>query len=147
MQANFSLPNFLIFFVDVKFLEVTNMEEWRTFSILLSFITISISIIKIWYNMNLLYNDRYDKILNVNLFSNKEKNDSLPLLNILVLVLRVLMDIVSRVLIFFSFMIVTNNGKFSPERTLISFYTMVGIMLIFNIYSNTAATTKLTFKA
>ena len=48
MQANFSLPNFLIFVLDVKFLEVTNIEQWRIFSILFSFISISLSIIKIW---------------------------------------------------------------------------------------------------
>ena len=46
------------------------------------------------------------------------------------------MDLVSRVLIFFIFMIVHNNGQFSPMRTLTSFYTMVGIMTIFNIVFN-----------
>ena len=46
------------------------------------------------------------------------------------------MDVVSRVLIFFIFMIVHNDGHFSPMRTLISFYTMVGIMAIFNMVFN-----------
>merc|ERR1719225_461866 len=46
------------------------------------------------------------------------------------------MDVVSRVLIFFIFMIVHSRGNFSPMRTLISFYTMVGIMLIFNMIFN-----------
>ena len=68
--------------------------------------------------------------------SNKDKNEALNALNILVLVLKVLMDLVSRVLIFFIFMIVHNNGHFSPIRTLASFYTMVGIMTIFNIVFN-----------
>ena len=57
----------------------------------------------------------------------------------IILVLKVLMDLVSRVLIFFIFMIVHNsdsNGQFSPMRTLTSFYTMVGIMTIFNIVFN-----------
>ena len=54
----------------------------------------------------------------------------------IILVLKVLMDLVSRVLIFFIFMIVHNNGHFSPMRTLTSFYTMVGIMTIFNIVFN-----------
>ena len=68
--------------------------------------------------------------------SNKDKNEALKPLNILVLVLKVLMDLVSRVLIFFIFMIVHKNGQFSPGRTLTSFYTMVGIMTIFNIVFN-----------
>ena len=67
---------------------------------------------------------------------NKDKNDALAALNILILVLKVLMDLVSRVLIFFIFMIVHNNGQFSPMRTLTSFYTMVGIMTIFNVVFN-----------
>ena len=67
---------------------------------------------------------------------NKDKNDALAPLNILMLVLKVLMDLVSRVLIFFIFMIVHHNGQFSPGRTLISFYIMVGIMTIFNIVFN-----------
>merc|ERR1719510_1980444 len=48
------------------------------------------------------------------------------------------MDLVSRVLIFFIFMIVhnSNKGQFSPMRILTSFYTMVGIMTIFNIVFN-----------
>ena len=67
---------------------------------------------------------------------NKDKNEALAALNILILVLKVLMDLVSRVLIFFIFMIVHNKGQFSPMRTLTSFYTMVGIMTIFNIVFN-----------
>ena len=38
--------------------------------------------------------------------SNKDKNEALKPLNILILVLKVMMDLVSRVLIFFIFMIV-----------------------------------------
>ena len=57
-------------------------------------------------------------------------------INMVILVLKVLMDLVSRVLIFFIFMIVHNKGQFSPMRTLTSFYTMVGIMAIFNIVFN-----------
>ena len=67
--------------------------------------------------------------------SNKDKNEALKPLNILILG-KGMMDLVSRVLIFFIFMIVHNNGQFSPGRTLTSFYTMVGIMTIFNIVFN-----------
>ena len=50
--------------------------------------------------------------------------------------MKILLDLVSRVLIFFIFMIVDNTGEFSPWRTLISFYTMVGIMIVFNVIFN-----------
>ena len=60
----------------------------------------------------------------------------MPPLNILVLLLEVFMDVVSRVLIFFIFMIVHNDGQISPLKTVISFYTVVGIMLIFNVVFN-----------
>ena len=55
--------------------------------------------------------------------------------------MKILLDLVSRVLIFFIFMIVDNSnvdntGEFSPWRTLISFYTMVGIMVVFNVIFN-----------
>ena len=70
------------------------------------------------------------------LFRNIEKDGALAPLNIVILLLKVLMDLVSRVLIFFTFMIVHNEGNFSPMRTLTSFYTVVGIMFIFNIVFN-----------
>ena len=68
--------------------------------------------------------------------SNKDKKQALGGKNILVLVLKVLMDLVSRVIIFFIFMIVHHKGKFSPSRTLFSFYIMVAIMIIFNVVFN-----------
>ena len=50
--------------------------------------------------------------------------------------MKVLMDVFSKVIIFFIFMIVHNEGEFSPMTTLISFYIMVGIMIVFNIVFN-----------
>ena len=44
LQSNYSLP-------DILSIEITNMEEQRTISILLSFITITVSIVKIRFNM------------------------------------------------------------------------------------------------
>ena len=48
------------------------------------------------------------------------------------------MDVLSKLLIFFIFMVTSsdNKGQFSPMRTLISFYVMVGLMIIFNIVFN-----------
>ena len=69
-------------------------------------------------------------------FSDNDKNEALAPLNVVILVLKVLMDLISRSLIFFTFMIVHNGGHFCPMRTLTSFYTMVGVMFIFNIFFN-----------
>ena len=70
------------------------------------------------------------------MFRDKDKNEALTLKIITILVLKVLTDILSKVLIFSTFMIFHNKGEFSPMRTLISFYTMVGIMTIFNVVFN-----------
>ena len=125
LQSNYSLPDI---FSNIE--TIGELVTWRTMSIVFSFITITFSIYKIRF-----------EFLNISIeikvfFSNKDKNEALAPTNIIVLVVKVLMDLVSRVLIFFAFMIVHNDGKFSPMRTLISFYTMVGIMFIFNIVFN-----------
>ena len=47
LQSNYSLP-------DILSIDITNLEElvtYRTFSILLSFITITVSIVKIRFNI------------------------------------------------------------------------------------------------
>ena len=125
LQSNYSLPDF---FSNIETIE--ELVTWRTMSIVFSFITITFSIYKIRF-----------EFLNISIeikvfLSDKDKNEALAPTNIIVLVVKVLMDLVSRVLIFFAFMIVHNDGKFSPMRTLTSFYTMVAIMIIFNIVFN-----------
>ena len=42
----------------------------------------------------------------------------------------------SQVSFYLNFLFVHNNGEFSPMRTLTSFYTVVGIMIIFNVVFN-----------
>ena len=113
LQSSYSLPDILVIFAN--FDSLGQLLTLRTISIVLSFITITVSIIKI---------------------SNKDKNEALTPLVIIVMIMKILLDLVSRVLIFFIFMIVDNDGKFSPMRTLTSFYTMVGIMIIFNMVFN-----------
>ena len=46
------------------------------------------------------------------------------------------MEVLSKVLIFFCFMMVTNGGKFDPIYSLVGFYTTVLIMVVFNIVFN-----------
>merc|ERR1711988_1759069 len=107
---NYSLPDI---FTDID--NIGELVTWKSLSIIFSFITITFSIV---------------------LFSDNDKKGALAPLNIVILVLKVFMDLISRVLIFFTFMIVHNGGEFSPMRTLTSFYTVVGIMFIFNIIFN-----------
>ena len=131
LQSNYSLPDILEIFVAKDF-NLKHLVTFRTVSILLSFITITVSIVKIRF---VIFSCPINN-LQFNLLSNKEKNEALNPINMVILVLKVFMDLISRVLIFFIFMIVHDEGRFSPMRTLISFYTMVGIMTIFNIVFN-----------
>ena len=130
LQSNYSLPDILKLFL-AEDLDLEQLVTFRTFSILLSFITITVSIVKIRFKLIPL-----SHIALIIQSSNKNKNEALNPVNMMILVLKVFMDLLSRVLIFFIFMIVHNNGQFSPMRTLTSFYTVVGIMTIFNIVFN-----------
>ena len=130
LQSNYSLPDILRDMLSDNF-KLEQVITFRTMSIFLSFITITFSIVKIRFRLIIL-----SQYILIFLYSNKDKNEALNPLNMIILVLKVLMDLVSRVLIFCIFMIVDNNGHFSPMRTLTSFYTMVGIMTIFNIVFN-----------
>ena len=126
LQSNYSLPDI---FSNIN--TIGELVTWRTMSIVFSFITITFSIFKIRFVFLNVFTSKYKYF-----FSNREKKGALAPTNIILLILKVLMDLVSRVLIFFTFMMVHHDGKFSPMRTLASFYTMVGIMVIFNIVFN-----------
>ena len=47
--------------------------------------------------------------------------------------LKVILDCVSRILIFSSWMYVVNAGVFSSVYTLAAYYTVFGVLVIFNI--------------
>ena len=67
---------------------------------------------------------------------NKNKNEALSALHIVLLIAKVFMEALSKVLIFFSFMMVMNEGEFNPIHSLVGFYTTVLFMVIFNIVFN-----------
>ena len=67
---------------------------------------------------------------------NKNKNEALSALHIVLLIAKVFLEVLSKVLIFFCFMIVANNGEFDPIYSLVGFYTTVLIMVVFNIVFN-----------
>ena len=70
---------------------------------------------------------------------NKNKNEALSALHIVLLIAKVFMEVLSKVLIFFCFMMVTNKGEFKPIECLVGFYTTVLIMVFFNIVFNETA--------
>ena len=67
---------------------------------------------------------------------NKNKNEALSALHIVLLIAKVFMEVLFKVLIFFCFMMVTNKGEFNPIDSLVGFYTTVLIMVVFNIIFN-----------
>ena len=67
---------------------------------------------------------------------NKNKNEALSALHIVLLIAKVFMEVLSKVLILFCFMMVTNKGEFNPIQALVGFYTTVLIMVVFNIVFN-----------
>ena len=52
------------------------------------------------------------------------------------LMLKVILDCVSRILIFSSWLYVVNNGMFSSVYTLAAYYTVFGVLVIFNIITS-----------
>ena len=53
-----------------------------------------------------------------------------------VLMLKVILDCVSRILLFSSWLYVTNHGMFSSIYTLAAFYLVFAVLVIFNIIFN-----------
>ena len=50
--------------------------------------------------------------------------------------LKVILDCVSRILLFSSWLYVVNNGVFSSVYTLAAYYTVFGVLVIFNIITS-----------
>ena len=68
---------------------------------------------------------------------NRDKKDALtgstaPTL----LIIKIVLDSMSRILLFSSWLYVTNHGHFSSIQTLIAYYTVFAVLVIFNIVFN-----------
>ena len=68
---------------------------------------------------------------------NRDKKDALtgstaPTL----LIIKIVLDSMSRILLFSSWLYVTNHGHFSSIQTLIAYYTVFAVLVIFNIIFN-----------
>ena len=94
-----------------------------------------------WYLLFILL---YYYLLSILLFikvlptlRNRDKKDALtgstaPTL----LIIKIVLDSMSRILLFSSWLYVTNHGHFSSIQTLIAYYTVFAVLVIFNIIFN-----------
>ena len=67
-------------------------------------------------------------------FRNGEKNNALSAKSVAVLVIKIMLDALSRTLIFGIWMYVYNNGQFSTDLTVKTYYSAVMILLLFNLF-------------
>lgn len=54
-------------------------------------------------------------------------------LNITILILKIVFDVVSRILLFSAWMYTSNGGQFSTIRTVMAYYSNLLILIIFNV--------------
>ena len=67
---------------------------------------------------------------------NADKRDALSTNSLVVLILKIIFDSISRILIFGIWMFVHNNGKFSSFYTVTAYYSAVLLLLLFNLSFN-----------
>ena len=72
-------------------------------------------------------------IINPIIFRNNSKKESLTIVHLVVLVVKISFDSVSRILLFSSWLYVTNDGQFDTWTVTIAYYTVVGLMFSFNL--------------
>ena len=66
-------------------------------------------------------------------FRNNSKKESLTIVHLVVLVVKISFDSVSRILMFSSWLYVTNDGQFDTWTVTIAYYAVVVLMFIFNL--------------
>ena len=64
---------------------------------------------------------------------NSDKKDALSTNSLVVLILKIIFDSVSRILIFGIWMFVINKGQFSTTYTVIGYYAAVMALVVFNL--------------
>ena len=68
---------------------------------------------------------------------NRDKQNSLTVLNLVSMLLKTIFATSSRILLFSAWLYVVNNGKFSTMKTLIAYYTTALVLFIYNVLCNT----------
>ena len=112
-QTNFVLPSVILGITDIGGPnQITDLVNFRLLSILLSFFTFA------WSSFTI---------------RNGEKRNAMNYKNFILLVVKIMMDSISRILLFSAWMYTSNNGQFSNWKTWIAFYTIFMVLVAFNI--------------
>ena len=112
-QTNFVLPSVILGITDIRGPnQITDLVNFRLLSILLSFFTFA------WSSFAI---------------RNGEKKNAMNYKNFILLVVKIMMDSISRILLFSAWMYTCNGGQFSTWRTVTAFYSIFLILLVFNV--------------
>ena len=65
---------------------------------------------------------------------NRAKKNSFTILNLVFLLLKTTLDCVARIVLFSTWLYVTNEGQFSSARTVIAYYSTFMALLLFNAF-------------
>ena len=60
----------------------------------------------------------------------------MTIVNLIFLLLKTVLDCISRLIIFATFMFVVNDGQFSTVMTVTAYYTTFAVLMIFNMIIN-----------
>ena len=69
-------------------------------------------------------------------FRNGSKKGAMDHRNLIILVFKIIMDSLSRILLFSAWMYTSNNGQFSTWRTVVAYYMTFLFLIVFNVLFN-----------
>ena len=132
-QTVYVLPTLILSFTDVSgIFEWKDLINWKTFSIVLSFASFAWAFYVIRYDTYKCY----VKPLNVMFFRNRAKKNSFTTLNLTFLLLKTMLDSISRILLYSTWLYVINDGQFSSTKTVIAYYSTLTVLFVFNAVIN-----------
>ena len=70
------------------------------------------------------------------LFRNRAKQSSLTFVNLVFILMKTMFDCIARILIYSSWMYVTNDGQFDSLKTVQAYYTTIAFLIVFNTFFN-----------
>ena len=129
LQTVFVMPTLIVSYFEANN-DWTDLVNIRVLSILISFASFA------WTFYSIRYFQATIKICfcsNNNIFRDMEKRGSLKGINLFILILKVILDAVSRILLFSTWLYVINGGQFSSWITVTAYYVTFIILLVFNV--------------
>ena len=133
-QTIYLLPSLIVAILDITGPnEITDLFNFRILSILISFFTYA------WASFVIRY-----LILNYHLscntvflyLRNGDKKGAIDQKNLIILVSKIIMDSLSRILLFSAWMYTSNNGQFSTWRVVVAYYMTFVFLMVFNVLFN-----------